>query len=313
MKKTILALSLTAALISCKKDDPKEFTPTDVTGTSVVRGNVNKNVITPNGAGGWTSASASRVPAEGVNVSITVNKSSLYPNSSAQGADVYTGKTDANGDYAITVKSNADGVTARITIDGYTGTLDTLVNGQTKKGLSTAFEGTNMVTTLFMGQNEQINYTFNSNVVTTNPNGIQTGTATLTGSVSISLVKETGTAPNFIYSFTNAPVEAGHKVYLRLDKDPITQAPRVYETTTDANGNYTFNFTTVNAGTAGFGQNATIWINDFAATRDTLKANNTRVPGPAGVFQRSTINENALYSNTLRNAVYVRYNTFQPN
>src|SRR5688572_20309064 len=107
MKNTILALSLTAILISCKKDDPNNtFTPTDVTGTTTVKGNISKNVITPDGSGGWTNSSTARIAAEGVNIAITVAKKSLYPNSSAQGADVYRATTDANGNYSMNVKTN---------------------------------------------------------------------------------------------------------------------------------------------------------------------------------------------------------------
>ena len=47
----------------------------------------------------------------------------------------YTGTTDANGNYAINVKSNSQGVAAMITIDGFTGTQDTIINNVTKTGL----------------------------------------------------------------------------------------------------------------------------------------------------------------------------------
>ncbi len=314
MKNTILALSLTAILVSCKKDDPENtFTPTDVTGTTTVKGNISKNVITPDGSGGWTNSSTARIAAKDVHVSITVAKKSLYPNSSAQGADVYRATTDADGNYSMNVKTNAQGVEALVTIEGFTGTLDTIANGETRKGLSTSFQGTNFTKTLVIGQTAQIDYSFNSNQISTNPNGIQTGKATLTGSVSVSLIKQTMTGTVVSLSFINAPVHEGHKVYLRLNNDPVSLSPKVYETSTDINGQYTFDLTTVEMGTPGFPQTATVWINDFAATRDTIKPNNTRVLGQPGVFQMSSVSQAGLYNNAIKNAVYVRYNTFLPN
>ncbi len=304
----ITIITACAVLVACKKkEDPAPFTPTDVTGTTTVKGNVNKNVITPDGSGGWTNGSMARIPAQGVVVSITISKSSLYPNSSAQGADVYSATTDANGNYSIPVKSNANGVLASITIEGFTGTLDTLVNGQTKKGLSAVFQGTTMTTNLVMGQTAQVDFSFDSRNVASNPNSIQTGTATITGSVSISLIEEGTGNPVHV-----AP-PAGHKVYLSLANDPATGSPKTYETTTDAQGVYRFDVATVSMNTAGFNQNAQIWINDYAATRDTLKANNTRATGRSGVYQMSTVAQNGIFNNTIRNAVYVRYTTFVPN
>jgi hypothetical protein len=200
-----------------------------------------------------------------------------------------------------------------VTIEGFTGTLDTLVNGQTRTGLSTSFQGTTITTTLYIGQTAQIDHSFNSNIVSTNPNGVQTGSALVTGSVSVSLIKETMTGTIVSHSFINTPVSAGHRVYLRLNNDPTTLGPKVYETATDINGQYSFAVSTVELGTAGFPQNATIWINDFAATRDTIKANNTRVPGQSGVFQMSSVNQTGLYNNAIKNAVYVRYTNFVPN
>lgn len=313
MKTQIIAITSVLLLAyGCKKEEPTEFKRTDVTGTTVVKGNVNKNVITPDGNGGWTSASAAKIPAAGVNVAITVRKNSLYPNSNAQGADVYNATTDENGNFSVNVRSNAQGVTAYITFEGFTGTLDTLVNGEIRTGLAAVFQGTSMTTTLIMGQPKQVDFSFDSKNVTSNPNTIKTGTALVTGSVSISFVNETLIDTNVVYGFVNVPVESGHKVYLSIDKDPYTQSTKIYETTTDENGNYSFQINTVEAGAPGFQQNVKIWVNDFAATRDTIR-NNVRVPGPAGVFKMSSITENGVYNNSLKNALYVRYNTFSPN
>lgn len=310
MKKTILFLSATVILFSCKKDTTNDFTQTDVTGTTTVKGNINKNIITPNGNGSWTTAS--RIPAAGINVSIKVNKNSLYPNSTAQGADIYTGTTNENGDYSIAVKSNATGVAAVISIDGFTSTLDTLINGTTKKGLYASYLGTTVNRTLFMGQSSQLDYGFTASNVTTNPNNIVAGTAVITGSVGVNFIKEVLTGTLITLSTTNVAV-ANHKVYLNFSNDPTTLTSKMYEVTTDANGVYSFNIATVASGTSGFNQNANVWVADYAATRDTIKVNNSIKTGRAGVFQQTNANQTGVYNNNIRNANNLNYGTFIPN
>ena len=313
MKKTLLFLSLTAILVSCKKDDNNAtFTPTDVTGTSVIKGNVNKNIITADGFGGYTDQT--RVPAAGVNVTVKINKNALYPNSNAQGADLYSGTTDANGNYAITVKSNATGVGALITIDGFTATQDTVVNGVTKPGFLSSYSGTSQNRTVTMGQNIQFDYSFNASAVVSNPNNtnIVAGTAIITGSVGLQAVKEVTTGgPSF---YTTTIIKAPNKtVYMTFANDPNTLAPKSYTATTDANGYYSFTVNTVANGTNGFNQNATIWIPDFATTRDTLKANGSTVTGPAGVFGMDTQFQNGVYNGAIRNATHLSYTNFTQN
>ena len=311
MKKSILFLSVLAVMVSCKKDETTEFTPTDVTGTSVLKGNVNKNVITPNGTGGWNTNA--RIPAAGVNVSVKVNKNSLYPNSTAQGADVYTGTTDANGNYTISVKSNATGVAALVTIDGFTGTQDTIINGVTKTGLYSTYAGTTNNRTLFMGQNSQYDYQFTAGVVSTNPNTVlKIGTAVVTGSVGMNFVKEVLTGTVVSITTTMVPVP-NHKVYLNFSNDPNTQATKAYEAVTDASGYYSFTLTTVAPGTTGFNQNASVYVPDFATTRDTLRPNNTIKTGRAGVYSGTTINQNGVYNNAIRNATHFSYSSFTQN
>ncbi len=314
MKKSIIFLALVTAFVSCKKDETTEFTPTDVTGTTVVKGNVSKNVITPNGFGGWNNSA--RIAAVGVNVSIKVNKNSLYPNSTAQGADVYTGTTDAQGNYAISVKSNANGVNAVISIDGFTGTQDTIINGVTKTGLYSTYQGTTQNRTLVMGQNSQLDYNFFANVVSTNPNNnLKIGSAILTGSISQNILKEVLTGTVVSITTTNIPVP-NRVVYLNLTNDPNTQAIRQYTTTTDASGYYTFNLTTVEAGVSGFPQNAQVYVADYATTRDTLKipgALANRKTGAAGVYQGYSIYHSGIYNNVIRNAVHFNYGSFTAN
>lgn len=314
MKNLLFALSIATILVSCKKDKNNDFTATDVTGTSNVKGNVSKSVIAPSGFGGFTNSS--RVPAAGVNVTVKVNKNSLYPNSNAQGADIYTGTTDANGNYSIPVKTNANGVSALITVDGFTATEDTLVNGTSKPGLLASYTGTSFSRTLFMGQNSQFDYSFTASNITSNPNNIVIGTGVITGSLSMSIIKEftvTGAPTVINYTFVDAKV-ANHLVYLSFSNDPTTQSAKTYTATTDANGYYTFTVSTVANGTPGFfSQNADIWAPDFATTRDTVKLSGATVTGPAGVFQMTNTNQNSIFNGTIRNAAHLNYFSFTAN
>ncbi len=296
-------------IVGCKKDEPTEFTATDVTGTTLVKGRLTKNIIIPDGAGSWTNSG--RIGAEGINVSVKINKNSLYPNSSAQGADVYSGTSDKDGNYSITVRSNATGVQAQITIDGFSGSLDTLINGTIKKGFSANFLGSTKTNTLFMGQNYTSNFDYSATQVNTNPNAILTGSATVSGSVGVSIVKEimTGT----LVSLTTALMPlANQKVYLNINQDPLLLQQKLYEVNTDANGAFSFNVTTVALGTAGFTQNVALWVNDRAGTRDTLKIGGILKTGRAGVFTLQSLSLNGVYSNQIRNANNLNYTFFIP-
>lgn len=314
MKKSILALSLTALVFSCKKDKTNEFTPTDVTGTTVVKGTLTRNIITPNNNGSWNTGT--RIPAAGVAVSIKVNKNSLYPNSSATGADVYSATSDNNGNYSISVKSNANGVNAAITIDGFNATLDTINNGVTKTGFLNTFTGLSTTRNLIMGQNIQLDHAFSGQNLITNPsNTLKTGLATITGSVGVSMVKEVMSGTLVTLTSTNVPV-AGRIVYLNFTNDPTTLGVRSYTALTNENGYYAFDITTVAAntpGTAFTSQSASIWVADYATTRDTLKANNTIKTGRAGVFSQQTATQNNIYINHIRNANHFVYSAFTPN
>lgn len=311
MKKNAFLISIfVVLLIACKKEEPEEFVASDVTGTTLVKGNIYQNVIVPDGFGNWSTQG--KTPANNVRVSIKINKNSLYPNSTAQGADVYSGITDNFGNYSISVKTNANGVASQITVEGFTATLDTLVNGSFKKGLLANYVGTAFTTTLYMGQNFVYNYGFTANVVASNPNTLLIGNAVITGSVGQSIVKEimTGT----IVSLTTAFVPlANHKVYLNLDKDPNILQQKLYQIRTDANGHYSFTIETVTSGNIGFAQSATLWVTDYAATRDTLKIGGTFKTGRPGVYGMKSINLTGVYSDQIRNANYLNYTNFTPN
>lgn len=319
MKKSLLALSLTGLLFTaCKKEKTVDFEATDVTGTTKIHGTCTKNIITPNGSGGWISTG--RIPAAGVAVTVKINKNQLYPNSIAQGADTYGAVTDANGNYVINVKSNATGVTANITIDGFTGTLDTLINNVTKTGLYANYFGTSSnLNNVTIGQTRTFDHNFTATNLSTNPNNIIIGSAVITGSIGYQLPTKitTGTVVA-IGGFTNVPVPAGQTVYMSFDKDPTTLAPKMYSTTTDATGKYTFTgISTVASGTSGFGQTASLWVADYATTRDTFvivnNVNQSPITGPAGVFNQETNTQFSVFSNEIRNAVNMFYNNWTAN
>lgn len=332
MKKSLLALTLTAALFSCKKDiEQKSLEATDITGTGWVKGNLQKTVIAPQN-GGWNADT--RVAAAGVNIQVRVatnGGNGIYPNSNYQATEVFSGQTDANGNFAIAVKSNgtSNGVQANVIIEGWQGTQDTVINGVTKPGRLCNYFGTSNFVQVHKGQatwwNNINRWSFvfgNMSVVNdnNNPTSPNLGTAIVTGSVgyttwqsSVTVVSGTAGAP----AITNTYVmkSPNTKVYATFNNDPLTLSPKPYVATTDANGSYTFNFATVNPGTPGFGQSATIWVSDLQATRDTFKIQSTYTgtlfvstatsiaTGRAGVYDGFNNNQGNLFSNEVRNAV----------
>ena len=306
----MIILALIIFINACKKEEKIEFTATDMTGSTIVKGTITKNIIIPNGAGGYATG---KIAASGINISIKIDKNALYPKSNAVGADIYNCTTDVNGNYSVTVKSNAIGVTALITIESFTGTTDTLINGITKTGPLSKYTGTTFTKTIVMGSNSTNNYDFNSEPINSNPNyNSKIGTAFINGAINIEYVKEILTGTLITYGNTLMPLE-GYKVYLNFDKDPNTLAPKTYTTLTDANGYYSFYITTVEQGTTGFAQNANIYIPDFYTTRDTIKSNNTKKTGKYGKYPQKSILLNSLYNTNVRNGIYLNYNNFMQN
>jgi hypothetical protein len=340
MKKSLLALTLTAALFSCKKDiEQKTLEAKDISGQGWVKGNLTKTIITPNGNGGWTNNT--KVPASGVNVTIRVatnGVNGIYPNSNYASTEVFTGSTDAQGNYAIGVKSNGtgNGVTASIFIEGFTGTQDTMINGATKTGKWCAYVGTSANQTVYKGQTSWWNpntWSFNNGNMmviadVTNPTTPNIGSAIITGSIAYSFVRSATTNNNGTITVapptsTDVPVPDGTKVWYTFDVDPLTLSTRVYQTTTSA-GNYTFNVQTVAVNTNGFNQNGTVWLQDLTGTRDTVKclttitgtvvgAQTTASPfttGKPGVWNAAGITsfQGGLFNNEVRNAVNLTYN-----
>jgi len=311
MKKSVLLFASLAVLASCKKENSNDITPTDTTGNGTLKGTITKNIILHNGNGSYNPNALA--PAANVKITVKVNKNALYPASNAAGADVYSTTTDAKGFYSLDIKTNANGVNALVTIEGYSGTMDTIINGQTRSGLLTNYFGTQQNRQVYIGQSTQFDYQLSSSTIGSNPNYIyQIGTGIVTGSVAVNQYKQVQTGTLVTLTSTNIPL-ANHKVYLTFNKDPQTLATKYYEATTDGNGVYSFNISTVMSGTSGFNQNATVWVADYSTTQDTITPTNTVKTGKAGVFQSISYGVNGIYNNSVKNANNFVYNNFVQN
>jgi len=314
MKKAILAIGLTAVLFSCKKREENEFTATDNTGTTVVSGTITKEMWTleTDGSDDFDPESIF-VPAEGVNVTVRVKKygyQGLYPAVSQYDRsdlyDSYTAKTDANGRYSITVKSNGNGVEAIITTNEFNSTKDTLVGTSVKTGLLSVYDGQNSGTVVL---NKGVNYDFTrsiyGNTLVNAPVSYNAGTAIVTGTLGIEYIKKrTG------FTVDTTLALAGATVYFEYDRDPVTLQKKVYTATTDASGKYTFTVVTPNENVDDFNHEGKLWINDRAATRDTFTLANSRVTGRAGVYQENSKNIYGVYSTAIKNGQHIEYYSF---
>lgn len=313
MKKSILAIGLVAVLFSCKKKEENEFTATDLTGTTVVTGTITKDLFTlaPNGSNNLTVTNLP-VPAEGVALTLSVQKfggGGLYPNSNgnnADGFDVYSATTDATGRYSISAKTNGRGVNATLRTVEFNGTKDTLLGTTVKTGLLVKYPALSGNLVLIKGQSTVWNVNATSQTLVNAPNVINAGTATLTGTLGINYVKK---RTNFNLDTTLAL--SGATVYLEYDRDPVTLQKKIYTATSDATGRYTFTINTPNQGVSNFNQQARIWVNDRAATRDTFTVANSRVTGRAGVYsQVGPATYNNIYSTVIRNQANLTYTNF---
>lgn len=313
MKKAILAIGLTAVLFSCKKREENDFTATDNTGSTVVSGTITKEMWTLNtNASNNSYVSSIFVPAEGVNVTVRVKKygnQGLYPAvSESQRPDLYdsyTATTDANGRYSVSVKTNGMGVAATIATNEFTGTKDTLVGTSVKTGLLNVYSAGSSNVTLYKGVNYDYTRNIYGNALVNAPVSYNAGTAVVTGSLGINYVKK---RTNF--NLDTTLILAGATVYLEYDRDPITLQKKVYTATTDAQGKYSFTVTTPNQNVSNFNQQAKLWINDRAATRDTFTVSNQRVTGAAGVYFGYDYTIGGVYSTSINNANYFIYSSF---
>jgi len=283
MKKSLLAIGLTALLFgACKKEEIEEFLATDMTGTSVISGKITNDIRSQNQGSGYQTI---MVPAAGIVVQARVWNDDLYPNSpNAQGSEVYSATTDANGNYSITVKSNGDGVSAYITIANRVSTFDTIINGVVKTGPAANFYGTNTNVWVYKGSPATYNYNMWASTIVGNPMPVNIGTAVVTGTIMVTQMEEdTFPGPIYYYNATADMPVANHSVRLDFNVDPLTMMRRTYTTTTNASGVYSFTITT--SDDPGFNQYGYLRLTDYVTTRDTLRVNGTTVStGISGVF-----------------------------
>ncbi len=284
MKKSLLAIGLTALLFgACKKEEIEEFLATDMTGTSVISGKITNDIRSQNAGSGYQTI---MVPSAGIVVQARVWNDDLYPNSpNAQGSEVYSATTDANGNYSISVKTNGDGVQAYITIANRVGTFDTIVNGVTKTGPTVNFYGTNTNVWVYKGSPATYNYNmWASSPIVGNPMPVTIGTAVISGTIQVLQMEEdTFTGPIYYYNASAYMPVANHSVRLDFNVDPLTMLRKTYTTTTNASGVYSFTVTT--SDDPGFNPYGYLRLNDYVATRDTLRVNKTTVStGISGVF-----------------------------
>ncbi len=309
MKKSLLILGIAAiAFTACKKKETtSDFSATDLTGNATLKGQITKQMITPNQGFGYGTVN---VPAANVLITVRVNNNQLYPNSpTAQGSEVYTGVTDAQGNYSIPVKANGAGVTGNITVTGWNGTIDTLINGLVKTGVAATFGPLTTNRTLYKGVVTDFSNNFVGAPTTGNGNNINIGTSIITGSLGIRKWQQSATTSTLftLQTFTLS----NHPVTLNFDKDPLTQVIRTYNGTTDANGIFSFTVQCTSAG--GFNNQASLVIWDYSTTQDTIMANSTVKQGLPGVYSGSTLTVNGCTPNSINNANYMLYNMFTPN
>ena len=304
MKKSLLIIAIAAiALTGCKKKEAaNDFTATDLTGNATLKGALSKRMITPNQGFGYGNVN---VPAVGVLITVRVSNNQLYPNSpTAQGSEVYSTTSDANGNYNLSVKANGSGVSATITVSDVYGTIDTLINTFVKTGVNANFPGTVVQRQLYKGVSTDYNYNFVGNPTTAGGNNIYIGTAIITGTCLIPKMQQSSvTATLFTSQMFPLP---NHLVSLSFDRDPVTQVVKTYTTMSDANGVYTFNVSSTIAG-IGFNNISTLKIWDYHTTYDTVMASSTIKQGRPGVFQNAQVNVNNCTPNTYQNSKNIAY------
>lgn len=309
MKKSLLAIGfVTILLSSCKKDKQEEFVATDRTGTTTLSGTVTRNQLTPNQGLGMVTIA---VPAPGVVVTVKINNNQLYPNSpTAVGSEVYSGTTDANGKYTISVKTiGGNGATASIIVHDFVSTIDTIVNGVPKTGQQANFTGITFTRQLITGVASEYNYYFVGTPIIGTTNPITIGTATVSGTLEIEHWTE-DTAGGVSFYTLEPYALANHTVKLVFDKDPTTQEDRTYTTTTNSSGKYTFVIETTDA--SGFNNDAEITVVDYARTQDTVLLNGTTITGDYGVYDDETINVFSIDPTEIRLSEDILYDSFTP-
>ena len=281
-------------MIACNKDDEVTFTPSDILGDATITGIVTKQIL-PTG----------QVPVEGVKVIITVKKSELYPNStSAIGVETFEGVTDEDGEYSITIKTNAEGVNALVSTSGFIGTLDAYSKGELIVGERALFTSQTDTVAIKTGVNEVSDISI---------------VGTQIDAASTSTIVGTATVRGYVYILHNGKEDylSNHTVTLTVDKDPFTNKEKRYTTKTDAKGAYVFTVETVETGTKGYdNQTALLEVFDFEARerKYDLADEKWNTEDDDGVYSApDTLRVNGLYNNSIKVGNDMIYVTFTEN
>ena len=250
MKKTLLMLGVITTLFSCSKDEEAALVVPDQTGTAVVSGIITRSDVN----------TGQNVAVEGAVITVKVLNALLYPDANnVTGSKVYSATTNADGKYTVNVTVNGNGVNAEVSYSSVEIITDPTIGATQNFGKN----GTDMLTlTSGVSTTHSVMYT---TVATIDLSSIVIETATISGNVKeYSYFDLDGDL-----TFTRQDsVMAGVTVFLKINQDPTTLAPRVYETTTDAEGNYSFVVDCANA-SYNLDQDCEIYINSFAADRVT--------------------------------------------
>lgn len=292
MKKLIFLFSVAITMIACNKEKEVNFTPSDILGEATITGIVTKQIL-PSG----------KIPVEGVKVIVTVKKSELYPNSkSAIGVETFEDVTNAEGEYSITIKTNAEGVSAFVSTSGFIGTLDAYSGGELTVGERALFTSQTDTITVKTGVNEVSDISITGTQIGAASDAVSIGKATVRGYV-------------YILDKGEKDYLSNHTVVLTLDKDPFTNAEKVYTTKTDAKGSYVFTIETVESGTKDYEQKATVKAYDFEARQRIydLGDDKWKTEDKDGVYSApATINLTAVYNNSIQVGKDIAYSAFTP-
>lgn len=301
MKKSLIIAGVSILLFSCNKNTTPTFTPTTTTGTTTYSGNImmqqaNNGIPAPN------------TPAAGVQVSVTILNSALYPTSpTAVGSQTYSATTNAMGNFSMSITTNGNGALGTITVSPITATFDQVAGTQATFNVS-ASPGTHVFVSNVPWS---ANYMMNAGTIV-GTNG--TGTATVMGKVQV------------MYLVTTNPVNphgapcnptlfplANQTVYLNFNEDPTTQQVKTYNTTTAADGTYTI---TVNTSST-YADIGKVYTLDFVHTMDTVLANGSFLfAGQPGYYTgQSPTNTTVspLDPSVISNQNNPIYGTFNPN
>lgn len=267
MKKIILSLSIAATLFSCSKDETTDFVATETTGATVIKGTVTYSDF----------ISGNEIALAGARVTVRIDNDDLYPNSpNAEGSRTYTGVSDANGNYSVSVITNGEGTLARISYAPVTLEVDPSI-GEKRTYSSTAISNITVYTGVIVTNNRS--YGSGTSVDISN---IIVDTATVRGTLEIEHWVQQDSITSTIYSIEALPL-ANYKVVLTYDQDPTTLQERVYEVFTDANGDFSFDIESADFD-YGLDNDYRISIPDFSTTKDSILFNGSILSSTPGVY-----------------------------